>query len=133
MLNKALLIGHVGQEPEIRHTSSGGIVANFSLATTNKWKDKTTGEKVEHTEWHKITFFGNIAEVVKGYVHKGSKLYIEGEIKTEKWTDKEGKERYTTKIIGRELKLLDSKNSTSNGGANKPDVKQDDFDDDIPF
>ena len=98
-LNKVSLIGNLGGEPEIRYTPSGGAVANISIATSDSWKDKNTGQMQERTEWHRIAIFGKLAEIVQQYLHKGSKVYIEGKLQTRKWQDKEGKDRYTTEIV----------------------------------
>ena len=98
-LNKVQVIGNVGQDPEIRYMPSGSAVANLTLATGEKWKDKNTGEQKEETEWHKIAVFGKLAEIIGEYVKKGSKIYIEGKLKTRKWTDQQGQEKYTTEIV----------------------------------
>lgn len=99
-LNKVMLIGNVGKDPEIRSTQDGKEIANFSIATSESWKDKNTGERKEKTEWHKIVIFNqNLAAVVRNYVRKGSKLYIEGQLQTRKWTDKDGVEKYSTEIV----------------------------------
>jgi single-strand DNA-binding protein len=151
-VNKAILIGHLGKDPEVRYMPSGEAVANVTLATSETWKDKS-GEKQEKTEWHNIVFFKRLAEIAGEYLKKGSQIYVEGRITTEKWTDKDGKDRYTTKIVASEMKMLDRKSSggsfevvenrpaaSSSGSAAAP-VKSaaaakstiDDFDDDIPF
>jgi single-strand DNA-binding protein len=109
-VNKAILIGHLGKDPEVRYMPSGEAVANVTLATSETWKDKN-GVKQEKTEWHNIVFFKRLAEIVGEYLKKGSLIYVEGRITTEKWTDKEGKERYTTKIVANEMKMLSSKSS----------------------
>lgn len=141
-VNKVILIGHLGKDPEVRYIPSGGAVASASLATSDSWKDKQTGEKKEHTEWHNLTFFGRGAEVAGEYLKKGSKVYIEGKIKTEKWQDKEGKDRYTTKIIVGTMQMLDGKGGGQGGGGReeaRPAARREatedygDFDDDIPF
>ena len=99
-VNKAIVVGNVGGEPEIRSTQDGSKIANFSLATSEGWKDKLTGERKDKTEWHRIVVFNpSLVEVVEKYVHKGTKLYVEGQLQTRQWTDKEGKERYSTEII----------------------------------
>lgn len=112
-LNKVTLIGHVGQDPEIRSTNDGREIANLSLATTESWKDKNSGQKQTKTEWHNITVFGAVVEVIKKYVKKGSKLYIEGQLQTSKYTDKQGVEKYSTKVIlqgfSSKLLMLDSR------------------------
>lgn len=144
-VNKAIIVGNVGQDPEVRYMPSGSAVAEVSVATTESWKDKQSGEKQERTEWHRITFFGRLAEIVGEYVRKGSQIYVEGSIRTEKWQDKNGNDRYTTKIVANEMQMLgsarggsasfapeqDSGMSSSRpqgGGGASPD-----FDDDIPF
>jgi single-strand DNA-binding protein len=99
MLNKVTLIGNLGKDPEIRSTSDGQEIANFSLATTERWKDKNTGDKKEKTEWHKIVVFNSLVNIVKNYVKKGTKLYVEGQLQTRKWTDNNGIDKYTTEII----------------------------------
>lgn len=108
-LNKVMLIGNVGADPEMRYLPSGSAVANVSLATSSSWKDKTSGEQQERTEWHRITFFNRLAEVVGEYVRKGSKLYIEGNIRYRKWTDNDGVERWSTDIHANEMQMLDSR------------------------
>lgn len=111
MRNLAVLLGFVGQEPSIKKFDNGNEVASFSLATSESWKDKKTGERKSRSEWHKIIFHGNLVNVIKNYVHKGSKLYVEGSIKYRKYTNNEGVEVYITEIIGKTLTMLDSKNS----------------------
>ena len=113
-INKAILVGRVGKDPECRYTASGDAVCNLSLATSESWKDKSTGEKKEATEWHRISFFGKLAEIAIEYVKKGSLLYIEGRIKTRKWQDKDGNDRYTTEVVANEMQMLDGR---SEGGA----------------
>lgn len=105
-VNKAIIIGHLGKEPEMRYTPSGEAVANISVATTDKWTDKASGEKKEATEWHRVSFFGKLAEVVGQYLRKGSQVYIEGRLQTRKWTDKDGIERYTTGIAADSMRML---------------------------
>jgi single-strand DNA-binding protein len=138
MLNKAQIIGRVGKDPEVRYLTSGDAVVNISLATTEKWKDKSTGESKEATEWHRVNFFGRLAEIAGEYVQKGTLLYVEGKIKTRKWTDKDGVEKYSTEIIGETMKLLSSRgDSQPRQQAPKPQENQgsgfDDMEDDIPF
>jgi single-strand DNA-binding protein len=116
-LNKALIIGNVGKDPEIRSMQSGDTVASFSIATSESWKDKTSGERKEKTEWHRVSCFNQgLNKVIEKYVKKGSKIYIEGQIETRKWTDKDGAEKYSTEIVLRpfrgELVLLGSKDQT---------------------
>jgi single-strand DNA-binding protein len=146
-VNKVILIGNLGKDPEVRYMPSGGAVASATLATSESWKDKQTGEKKEHTEWHNLTLFGRLAEIAGEYLKKGSKVYVEGSIRTEKWQDKEGKDRYTTKIIVNDMQMLDSRGA---GGGAAPQQQSEgsggswqkgesvaepagDFDDDIPF
>ena len=109
-VNKAILIGHLGKDPEVRYMPNGEAVANITLATSETWKDKS-GEKQEKTEWHNIVFYKRLAEIAGEYLKKGSQIYVEGRITTEKWQDKEGKDRYTTKIVANEMKMLDKKSS----------------------
>lgn len=113
-INKVILIGNLGADPEIRYMPSGNAVGNVSLATSESWKDKTTGEAQEKTEWHRVSFFGRLAEIVGEYCRKGSKIYVEGRLQTRKWQDQNGVERYTTEIIANEMQMLDSK---SMGGS----------------
>lgn len=108
-LNKVMLIGRLGQEPETRYTASGAAITNCSVATGERWTDKNSGEKKERTEWHRIVFFGRLAEIAGEYLSKGSQVYIEGKLQTDKWQDSNGQDRWTTKIIGNELKMLGSK------------------------
>ena len=156
-VNKVILIGNLGRDPEVRYLPSGDAVANFSIATTEKWKDKS-GEMQEQTEWHRISFFGRQAEICGEYLRKGSSVYVEGRLQTRKWTDKEGNERTTTEIRGDRMQMLGGRGGGSaemreppeNGGAEsaapakKPAVAAaaggakkssgfDDLDDDIPF
>jgi single-strand DNA-binding protein len=105
-LNKVMIIGNLGRDPEVRYTADGAAIANLSLATTSSWKDKNTGEKKEETEWHRVVFYGKIAEIVGQYAKKGRPLYVEGRLKTRKWTDKEGVEKYTTEIVADQMQLL---------------------------
>jgi single-strand DNA-binding protein len=106
-INKVILIGNLGNEPDVRYTAAGLAIVNISLATSDSWTDKQTGQRQERTEWHKVVFFKQLAEIVKQYLHKGSKIYVEGNLRTEKWQDQNGVERYTTKIIAREMTMLD--------------------------
>src|SRR3989338_6125582 len=113
-VNKAILIGNLGKDPEVRYMPSGEAIANITLATTDTWKDKS-GEKQERTEWHRISFFGRQAEVVGEYLKKGSQIYVEGRIQTRKWQDKDGQDRYTTEIVADRMQMLGSK--SSGGGS----------------
>lgn len=139
-VNKVILVGSLGRDPEVRYTSSGAAIANVSIATSESWKDKTTGEKQERTEWHNLTFFGALAGIVEKYLKKGAQVYVEGKLTTEKYTDKAGVEKYATKIIVSDMQMLGGKNQadSSDGYQQKPaqndDVPQS-FDnlDDLPF
>jgi len=113
-VNKVILIGNLGRDPEVRYQPDGGAIANINLATTDTWKDKS-GEKQERTEWHRIAFFGRLAEIVGEYLKKGSQVYVEGSLRTRKWQDKEGKDRYTTEVVASEMRMLGSR-----GGAGEP-------------
>jgi len=115
-VNKVILIGHCGQDPETKFTANGAAVTNLSLATSETWKDKQTGQAQERTEWHRVVFFNRLAEIVGEYVRKGSKVYIEGSLRTRKWQDQGGQDRYTTEIVASEMQMLDSRNSEQ--GAN---------------
>lgn len=151
-VNKAIIVGHLGKDPEVRYTAGGDAMCNITVATSESWKDKQTGEKKELTEWHRISFFGKLAEICGQYLKKGSQVYVEGSIRTRKWTDKEGVERYTTEIKGEQMTMLGSKpdgqrqqGNENHGGdytpapqrnsqgapPNKPSF--DDLGDDIPF
>ncbi len=145
-VNKAIILGSLGQDPDIRYTASGAAVANISIATNEQWKDKESGEMQERTEWHRVVFFGRLAEIVGEYLRKGSQVYIEGRIQTRKWQDKEGQDRYTTEIVANEMQMLGSKSGGTTASFDKtPEQQQsapattgektanDDFDDDIPF
>ena len=153
-VNKVIVLGHLGRDPEMRYTQDGKAIANFSLATSESFKDKD-GNKQERTEWHRISMFGRIAEIAGEYLRKGSMAYVEGRLQTRKWTDKEGQERYTTEIVGDRLQLVGARGGggggaasfdeedpsrpsggSSAGGARKnemPPAPAEDFDDDIPF
>lgn len=119
-VNKVTLIGNLGRDPEVRYQPSGDAVANVALATSRSWKDKQSGEKREETEWHRVTFFGRLAEVVGEYAKKGSSIYVEGRLKTDKWTDKDGTDRYTTSIIADDLKLLGGRDGSGAASSDKP-------------
>lgn len=135
MANKAILTGNVGSDPEIKQLNSGDKVANFSLATSERWKDKQTGERKEKTEWHRIVVFGNLVSVIEQFVHKGSKLYVEGSIHTRSW-EQNGEKKYTTEIVlkgfGGKIELMDSLNSVQNT-QDSVQSKPDDEEDEIPF
>ena len=133
MLNKCTLIGNLGKDVEVRYTQSGTAVANFSIATTEKWKDKD-GAQQEQTEWHNIVAFARLGEICGEYLSKGSKVYIEGRIQTRSWDDKDGNKRYTTEIVAKEMKMLDSKGSNTGGGSyQEPPVSEPRMGGDIPF
>jgi single-strand DNA-binding protein len=152
-VNKVILIGNLGRDPETRYLPDGGAITNISIATTSTWKDKS-GEKQEATEWHRICFFGKLAEIAGEYLKKGSQVYIEGALRTRKWTDKDGNDKYTTEIICQSMQMLGSKpqsehstgstrtddyaKASSGNAQTKPAArpaagKFDDMDDDIPF
>jgi single-strand DNA-binding protein len=116
-VNKVILIGNLGKDPETRYLPSGGAVANVTVATTEGWKDKTSGEAKERTEWHNVVFYSKLAEIVGQYLKKGSQVYVEGSIRTRKWQDKEGHDRYTTEIIANEMQMLGGKGG---GGSSAP-------------
>jgi single-strand DNA-binding protein len=120
-VNRVIIIGNAGRDPETRYTPSGDAVTNLTVATTESWKDKNTGEKKEITEWHRITFYRKLAEIVGQYVKKGTQIYVEGRLQTRKWTDKEGVERYTTEIIADSMQLLGSRQGGSPRGASDED------------
>lgn len=105
-INKVILVGNLGQDPEVKYMPSGGAVTNISIATTDTWKDKATGEKKENTEWHRVVFFNRLAEIVGEYLRKGSQVYIEGNLRTRKWQDQNGVDKYTTEIVAREMQML---------------------------
>jgi single-strand DNA-binding protein len=151
-VNKVILIGNLGRDPEVRYSPSGSAVANITLATSESWKDKNSGEKQEKTEWHRVVFFGRLAEIAGEYLKKGSQVYVEGRLQTRKWQDKEGHDRYTTEIVANEMQMLGSRggagvpsgdnfnqdqpasDNSSASAAKKPKTAvAGDFDDDIPF
>lgn len=160
-VNKVILIGNLGRDPEVRYTPGGSAVCNISLATTRNWKDKNSGEKMEETEWHRVVFFDRLAEIAGEYLKKGRPVYVEGRLKTRKWTDKDGVEKYTTEVMADQMQLLggregmggpDEGGGYARGGgegrqaaraaapagaakpaAAKPSTGFDDMDDDIPF
>lgn len=152
-INKVILVGNLGADPEIRYMPQGGAVANVNIATSDQWKDKQTGEQKERTEWHRVVFFNRLAEVVGEYLKKGSQIYIEGSLRTRKWQDKDGNDRYTTEIVANEMQMLGGRGGQGGGasqgqgasqpaaaaaGGGEPVAAGDDgfggaFDDDIPF
>jgi single-strand DNA-binding protein len=160
-INKVILVGHLGQDPEVRYMPSGGAVTNLSVATTDSWKDKQSGQKQERTEWHRVSLFNKLAEIAGEYLKKGSMVYIEGRLQTRKWTDNNGVDKYTTEVIASDMQMLGGRGDGGGGSAsfaNNPQQSQqqrpaaqqqsqgqastpapaamggpDDFDDDIPF
>ena len=151
-VNKVILVGNLGRDPEVRYTATGDAMCNLSIATTDNWRDKASGERKEHTEWHRVSFFGKTAEVWGQYLKKGSQIYVEGSLRTRKWTDKDGQEKYTTEIRGDAMQMLGSRQgmgAPAGGGGdsygqppvdyqpapaqNRPKPAFDDLGDDIPF
>jgi single-strand DNA-binding protein len=151
-VNKVIIVGNLGRDPETRYMPEGGAITNISVATTDKWKDKN-GEMQEKTEWHRVAFFGKLAEIAGEYLKKGSQVYVEGRLQTRKWQDKDGNDKYTTEIVAQQMQMLGSRQGMGGGagaereaperegatakGAVKPAAKAggkfDDFEDDIPF
>ena len=132
-VNKVILIGNVGRDPEVKYSADGNAIANLSLATSEQWKDKS-GTKQEKTEWHRVSFFGKLAEIVGEYVKKGSQIYVEGRLQTRKWQDKDGQDRYTTEIVADRMQMLGGR--ASNGNDPTPvraPSKFDSLEDSIPF
>ena len=148
-VNKVIIVGNLGKDPETRYAPSGDAVTNIVVATTETWKDKTSGEKREATEWHRVVFFGKLAEIAGQYLKKGSQVYLEGKLKTRKWQDKDGQDRFTTEINADEMKMLGSKGDGQQQESQRPQQTQQrppaqqhprgpagvfsDMDDDIPF
>lgn len=148
-VNKVMLIGHLGRDPDVRYSASGQAVANITLATSESWKDKNTGDKQERTEWHRVVFFGRLAEIAGEYLKKGMQIYVGGRLQTRKWQDKEGNDRYTTEIVAADMQMLGSRSGAGapddlsqetpveSGGARAASAKTaetvEEFDDDIPF
>jgi single-strand DNA-binding protein len=145
-INKVILIGNLGAEPETRYMPSGGAVTNIRLATSESWKDRNTGETQERTEWHRVVFFNRLGEIAGEYLKKGSKVYVEGSLRTRKWQGQDGQDRYTTEIVASEMQMLDSRagggasfdapersQQASAPAAQSAPMPDDGFDDDIPF
>ena len=144
-VNKVTLIGNLGRDPETRYSGDGAAITNITIATSETWKDKATGEKKEMTEWHRVVFFNRLAEIAGEYLRKGKPVYIEGKLRTRKWTDKEGQERYTTEIVADEMKMLGSRDGDERSspartaqeaarqGRPQPSGGMADMDDDIPY
>lgn len=116
-INKVILIGNLGRDPEIRYTPSGSAVCNVTLATSRNWKDKNTGDKVEETEWHRVVFYDRLAEIAGEYLKKGRPVYVEGRLKTRKWQDKDGRDNYTTEIVAEQMQLLGGRGEGGDGGG----------------
>ena len=141
-INKVILVGNLGQDPEVKYTAGGAAVTTLSLATSESWKDKDTGSDQEKTEWHRVVLWRRLAEIAGEYLKKGSKVYIEGQLQTRKW-EQDGQTRYTTEVIGRDMQFLDSRGSSSSDSSSYDDINQDMSsqnlpdsgipDDDIPF
>ncbi len=149
-INKVILIGNLGKDPETRYMPSGGAVTTVTLATSETWKDKNSGEQQERTEWHRVVFFNRLGEIAGEYLRKGSKVYVEGSLRTRKWQGQDGQDRYTTEIVANEMQMLDSRGggtasfdapqpqsqpsrSSSPSPSAPPSYPDSDFDDDIPF
>lgn len=140
-INKVIVVGNLGADPDTRAMPSGNQVTNISVATSESWNDKVTGDKQERTEWHRVVFYGRLAEIAGDYLKKGSQVYVEGKLQTRKWEDKEGKERWTTEIIANQMQMLGERMSqgTSNQGnvtkqnTSSNEFVDEEFDDDIPF
>jgi len=144
-INKVIIVGNLGGDPETRYMPSGSAVTNLTVATNESWKDKQTGEQKDRTEWHKVAMFNRLAEIAAEYLRKGSQVYIEGKLRTRKWQDKSGQDRWTTEIIADEMQMLGGRGGSGGGSApmssgqdsglpsSPPQAGPDDFDDDIPF
>jgi len=144
-INKVIIVGNLGGDPETRYMPSGSAVTNLTVATNESWKDKQTGEQKDRTEWHKVAMFNRLAEIAAEYLRKGSQVYIEGRLRTRKWQDKNGQDRWTTEIIADEMQMLGGRGGSGGGSApmssgqdsgppsTPPQAGPDDFDDDIPF
>ena len=149
-INKVILVGNLGADPENRTSQTGNAITNISVATSESWKDKSTGQQQERTEWHRVVFFNRLAEIAAEYLRKGSKVYVEGSLRTRKWQDQNGQDRYTTEVVGNEMQMLDSRGMGGDpygGGTQSPPPPQsqpqpqptsggggfDPVDDDIPF
>ena len=147
-VNKAIIVGNLGRDPEVRYSANGNAIANVTIATTESWKDRQSGERQEKTEWHRVVFFSRLAEIAGEYLKKGSQVYIEARLQTRKWEDRDGNERYTTEIVANEMQMLGGRGGGDSQGGSPPDYSQaeaapasgsgsggqdGDFDDDIPF
>lgn len=123
-VNKVIIIGNIGQDPEVKYMPSGGAVTNVSIATSESWKDKVTGQPQERTEWHRVVFFNRLGEIAGQYLKKGSKVYIEGSLRTRKWQAQDGTDRYTTEIVANEMQMLDGRGDNAGAGFNQDDSQQ---------
>ena len=140
-INKVIIVGNLGADPDSKAMPSGNAVTNISVATSESWKDRETGEKREKTEWHRVVFYNRLAEIAAQYLKKGSQVYVEGKLQTRKWDDKEGNERWTTEVIANQMEMLGERmsnnmsndNASSSQSTSDNDFSTDDFDDDIPF
>ena len=140
-INKVIIVGNLGADPDSRAMPSGNAVTNISVATSESWKDRDTGEKKEKTEWHRVVFFNRLAEIAAQYLKKGSQVYVEGKLQTRKWEDKEGNERWTTEVVANQMQMLGDRmsndmsndNASSSQSSSDNDFSTDEFDDDIPF
>jgi len=146
-INKVILVGNIGAKPEVKYSSNGSAIANLSVATSETWNDKNSGEKQEKTEWHRVSLYGKLAEIAGQYLDKGSKVYVEGKLQTRKWQDQSGQDRYTTEIVvsgyGGTLQMLDRREGMASGGQSAPSNNMSNdtvevadnsgFEDDIPF
>lgn len=140
-INKVIIVGNLGADPDSRAMPSGNAVTNISVATSESWNDRDTGEKQEKTEWHRVVFFNRLAEIAAQYLKKGSQVYVEGKLQTRKWEDKEGNERWTTEVVANQMQMLGDRmnndmsndNAPSSQSSSDNDFSTDEFDDDIPF
>ena len=140
-VNKVIIVGNLGADPDSKSMPSGNMVANFSVATSESWNDRDTGERQEKTEWHRVVFFNRLAEIAAQYLKKGSQVYVEGKLQTRKWEDKEGNERWTTEVVANQMQMLGDRmsgdmsndNASSSQSTSDNDFSTDEFDDDIPF
>ena len=140
-INKVIIVGNLGADPDSRAMPSGNAVTNISVATSESWNDRETGEKQEKTEWHRVVFFNRLAEIAAQYLKKGSQVYVEGKLQTRKWEDKEGNERWTTEVVANQMQMLGDRmsndmsndNASSSQSSSDNDFSTDEFDDDIPF
>jgi len=142
-VNKVILVGNLGNDPEVRYGNNGNAITNITIATSEKWKDKNTQQDQERTEWHRVAFFNKLAEIAGEYLRKGSQVYVEGSLRTRKWQDNDGNDKYTTEIVASEMQMLGGRGESSNSQPQQPQRQQqaqpeqqppsNDFDDDIPF